>query len=438
MARLVKKNIPDCIVLLGGGHATHQAELILQNHPEVDIVVTGEAEQTLPELLALLRSGGLTELVPGLVIRKNGGILRTAASPPVRDLDKLPFASMYLYEAINLNVTMQAEFISSSRGCPAACSFCSSPSFWGRKVRYRSVDSVLQEIRFIRDNYGLIYFSLRDDTFMADRRRTVELCRKLIEDRLNIFWNCQSRAEGIDPETLGWMRRAGCECIQLGVESGSPEMLQLLGKKIHPGQIIKASGDIHSAGIQLSTFLITGIPEEKETDMEQTINLIRQIQPDDLQIAPLAYYPGTRLFETSVKNNRLDADIFEICTDDAVLAVDNGHRLVKKMLLKTERYRHSPDIRLLLEINKKSGYSAVNSMQAGDKYAAEGKMNLAEEQYQQICRNEPDHPWGWYLLGELYEQTGKPGKAARSYRRVLELVPRHGPSAERLSIMDAR
>ncbi|MDK9717570.1 MAG: radical SAM protein [Trichlorobacter sp.] len=432
LARLIKQTLPNCTILLGGGHATHQAELILQRHCEVDLIAVGEAEQTLLDLLDALQTGTPLTEIPGVVIRTNNGILHTAQRQPWPDLDQLPFPTTWLHEAVNVNTTLQAEFISSSRGCPAACNFCASPAFWGRKIRYRSAASVAEEMLSIREQYGLIHLSLRDDTFTSDRRRTVALCQELITRRINLFWSCQSRVEAIDQETLEWMRRAGCECVQLGVESGSPDILKLLGKRILPDQIRTAASLIRQAGMQLSVYLITGIPEERDLDRQLTINLIKQIQPDDLQVAPLAYYPGTALFETAVKNGRLQPDLFETSHEEAVLAEQNGQRKVTQMLSRTVRYRQHASIKQLLSIQEKQCYSAVTAMQTGDAYAAEGELQRAEEQYQLITQKEPDHPWGWFLLGELYEQTNKHRKALECYQKVRCLVPLHKPANESL------
>lgn len=432
LAGLIRQTLPETIILLGGGHATHQAELILRRHPEVDLIATGEAEQTLLELLEALDNGSPLSTVPGLVIRDNGMIRHTGQRPPWPDLDSLPFPALWLHEAINVDHPLQAEFISSSRGCPAACSFCASPAFWGRRVRYRSAGSVAEEMRYLRDHYGLLYLSLRDDTFTADRRRTVALCRELIDRRVNIFWNCQSRVEAIDRETLTWMRQAGCECVQLGVESGSPAMLKLLGKRIMPDQVVKAAELIRQSGMQLSVYLISGIPEESDADRQQTINLIKRIRPDDLQVAPLAYYPGTALFEAAVRAGKVAETLFETSRDEAVLAAPNGQQQVRRLLTRTAQYHNRCSMQQLLAIQADAGYSAVTAMQAGDRYAADGDPHQAEQQYCQITRNEPDHPWGWFLLAELYEQHDQLKLAADCYRQLLKLVPRHRPAAEAL------
>lgn len=432
VARLIKRTLPDCLVILGGGHATHQAELILQCHPEVDLVVLGEGEQTLLELLTAFENGKAMATVPGLVVRSQGAIVRTPQRSAWPDLDQLPFPATYLHEALRTDIQLQAEFISSSRGCPAACTFCASPTFWGRKLRFRSAASVVAEMRFIQEQFGLTYLSLRDDTFTADRRRTVALCRELIEQRLRLFWNCQSRVEAIDAETLHWMRLAGCECVQLGVESGSPAILELLGKRINPEQVVRAAELVHQAGLQLSVFLITGIPEEQEDDRQQTISLIKRIRPDDLQVAPLAYYPGTTLFQNGLQAGRCTATVFETSHDEAVLACPDGQTQVDRLLRRLERFRYRMPPDRLQSLQQQKGFSPVTAMQLGDWYLATGDPLQAEAQYRAITLKQPDHPWGWQLLGELWEQHDRRREATDCYRKVLQLVPRHAASRQGL------
>lgn len=432
LARLIKQQLPDSLVILGGGHATHQAELILQHHPEVDLVVTGEAEQTLPELLDALERKACITAVAGLVLRQGHNVHRTAARAPVQQLDTLPYPARYLDDMLYGNQQLQAEFITSSRGCPAACHFCASPAFWGRQVRFRSAGSIVDEMRFLRDSFGLMYLSLRDDTFTADRQRTRALCRELLYHKVKLFWNCQSRVEAIDTETLQLMRQAGCECVQLGVESGSPRILQMLGKNSNPDQIIRAASLVRQAGLQLSIYLITGIPEEEEADRQLTRKLVQQIRPDDLQVAPLAYYPGTELFRQAVQKEKVRADLFETNLSQAVLAQQDGPRQVTRLLAQTSRLRHHVTPAALQRLIQQTGYSAVLAMLLGDALIHAGNPSAAALAYQTIISHEPDHPWGWYLRGELHEQQGALKGAIDCFKKVLTLVPRHLPSREAL------
>ena len=179
LARLCRSALPDCVIILGGGHATFCYESILTENSPVDVVVRGEGETTLLELIAAERSKGLWHTIPGIAFRDNGAVVVTAPRKAIENLDSLPLPARYLGISVGIDIELQSEFIVTTRGCPSTCFFCSSPDFWGKKVRFRSPGSIVEEILFIRQKYGLIYFSLRDDTFTADRKRVLEFCRLL-------------------------------------------------------------------------------------------------------------------------------------------------------------------------------------------------------------------------------------------------------------------
>jgi len=433
LARLAKQLLPASRIILGGGHATHQAESLLAHHPEVDVIVAGEGEETLLELIASLQAGTPLTTVPGLVLRKDGTIIKTAPRTRIDELDRLPYPNSYLHEALGVDLDLQPQFISTSRGCPSACRFCSSPSFWGQAVRTRSPASVVDEFLYQREQFGMLYLSLRDDTFTAERNRTIELCQLLLDRRVGLFWNCQTRVEAVDEEMLTWMKRAGCECIQLGVESGSPRILRELGKRITPEQVIQACDAVHRVGLQLSVYLIAGVPGETAEDQAATRQLLQRIRPHDLQVAPLAYYPGTALFNSALRHQRVAADLFESQREDALLVLADGKRLAARLLKKSETLAPTLSSHSIAAIKKRIGYCAVTCLQAGDYYLQQGDWNHAEYEYREITDNEPDHPWGWLLLAELYDQLGRPERAQTNYRKVLQLVPQHRQSLQALA-----
>jgi len=138
LAGLVKKMFPGCQVILGGGHATFQYKEILINNSSVDLVVIGEGEATLLELAECFKTGRSTEQVSGIAYNKGGQVVVTQQRQLLDDLDKIPFSSLYLDRSIGVDIEFQAEFLVTSRGCPSACRFCSSPVFWNRRVVMRS------------------------------------------------------------------------------------------------------------------------------------------------------------------------------------------------------------------------------------------------------------------------------------------------------------
>lgn len=431
LAQLVRSAQRDCLVVMGGAHATCCHKDLLRPGSAVDCVVLGEGEETTLELARRLSQGKPWDTVNGIACLVGNRIVVTPTRPPLKNLDLLPSAAPFLEHSIGVDIALQAEFILTARGCPSACYFCSSPSIWKRQVRFRSPASVVDEMTSIRDRYGLIYFSLRDDTFTADRARTIEICRLLVERRAGLLWSCQSRVNALDEELLVWMKRAGCECIQLGVESGSPRVLSLLGKTITPLQIESAAALIRKVGISLSIYLISDVPGETDDDIHQTIGLIRRIRPEDGYVSPLAYFPGTRLFEDAVAAGRVDGNIFMTNRHSAVYAAGkpgrNSGLLIKALVSAAphdaSRFKHQK--RLL-------GYCYVTNVLAGEYYRQSGDHPAAECEFRAIIEREPDNPWGWYLLGELYKETGIGVKSLECYRTVCEIIPNHGPSLEAL------
>ncbi|WP_173198807.1 B12-binding domain-containing radical SAM protein [Geobacter sp. SVR] len=428
LARLVRQLCPDCTIVLGGAHATFRHDRILEGETPVDIVVLGEGEATLLDLAGRMAAGKGWEDLAGIAFRKGGRLAVNPPQPVAADLDHIPFAALHLEDSVGVDQELQAEFIVTARGCPSACRFCSSPGFWGRRVAFRSPESVVDEIMYLRDKYGLIYFSLRDDTFTADRRRAIAICQLLIERKAYVVWNCQSRVNSLDEELVGWMKRAGCECIQLGIESGSPLMLELLGKSITTAQVERAAAAIKAAGINLSVYLIGDIPEEAEEDLTATIALMRRIRPDDGYVSPLAYYPGTRLFDDAVAARRVPDDIFENSPEPAIYAAAKTGLSSRRLLKAIAGAGHGGSPGRFARQKRLLGYCHATNVLAGEWYRQSGDAAAAEREFREICDREPDNPWGWYLLGELYAERGKGNPSRECFQRVLALVPKHAPS----------
>ena len=427
LARVCRDILPDSTIVMGGGHATFCYEDILTEGSPVDIVIRGEAEATLLELAARLLVTAEWQSLAGLAFRRNGTITVTHLRENLKDLDLLPLPARYLDTSIGIDLELQSEFIVTTRGCPSTCYFCSSPDFWGRRIRFRSPAAIVEEIMYIRQKFGLIYFSIRDDTFTADRKRVLEFCELLRKQEVNILWNCQSRVTAIDEELVAEMKRAGCECIQLGVESGSPRILRQLGKNIDPAQIEHACQLIRNIGINLSIFLISDVPGETGDDIRQTFELVRRIHPDDGYVSPLAYYPGTQLYKEGVAAGNTSPGVFADSRHAAVyVASKPGHSSARLLDELTHNQLADPD--RFNRQKKRLGYCHTTNVIAGEWYRQRGEFDKAEKELQEITTIQPGNPWGWFLLGDLYTERGKAEKGKEFYAKVLSIVPQHGPS----------
>lgn len=438
VAGMAKKANPSCLTVAGGPHATHRAAQILRAFPEIDAVVVGEGEETFLELARLKGAGKLSDMgtVAGLAFRNGADIVLTPRRPPVRNLDSIPAPAPHLEGAIGIDLHRQLEFIITSRGCPASCRFCSSPLFWGSSLRFRSPRAIVDEIRYIRDRHGLIYFSFRDDTFTADRGRVIELCKLLLAEKVHIMWNCQSRVNAVDSEMLVWMRRAGCECVQYGIESGSGKVLKILGKRITTAQMERAACLTRDAGINLSIYLITGVPGETEADVQATIRLINRMRPHDGQVSPLAYYPGTALADEAVEAGMLQKDIFETDRREGFFVRDEpvvsewGERILEELWKAGDKGRFTD--REFAAQEKNIGWCHAGAVARGEFYAEQGDFYRAERACLDITVREPENPWGWLSLGELYARAGRRKEAAGAFRRLIDILPSHVPAQEAL------
>ena len=428
LARVAREVDPGVVIVVGGPHATHLAEQVLARHPAVDFVVVGEGEETLADLAGTLDSQGDPVAVPGLVLRgPDGAPRRTPARPPIADLDSLPHPSDH-YESLGVDRFAQFEFLITSRGCPARCTFCSTPEFWGTRLRYRSPAHVLGEIRSLQERFGHVTLSFRDDTFTVDKQRTVEICRRIHESGLHLLWDCQSRVNAVDEERLVWMRRAGCQHIQYGVESGSRSILQKLNKGIQLEQVEKACELTRKVGMELSLYLITGVHGETASDVRDTLRLIRAARPHDGIVSPLVVYPGTALYEEAKRLRGIDDEVWETSRQEGLLVRDDhdsvrAYRRVDAALKEstiTSRYTLEE-----LDAHRRIvGPAVAPWLSYGEALEAAGRRAGAEEVYREILEFRADSLWGHLRLGNLQEGRGDLPQAEEHYRQAVAAVPR--------------
>ena len=192
-----------------------------------------------------------------------------------------------------------------SRGCPYNCSYCAT-SIWERKTRYRSIDNVMQEIRFVIEKYGAKQFTFKDDSFTVNRKRVVEFCEKLIKEGFGISWDCNTRVNLVDEEMLRLMKKAGCTSIKVGIESGSERILKLMSKNITFEQCGEAAKLFRKVGIHWTGYFMMGLPSETREDIYQTLKFMKELNPDYASLSVYEPFPGTGLFEKGVENGLVE------------------------------------------------------------------------------------------------------------------------------------
>jgi len=429
LASVARRANPRCTVIVGGPHATHTGESILSHYPDVAAVAAGEGEITMLEAARALQAGEPLSGVRGLIVRSgaDGSPSRTFARETVADLDTLPFPAPH-YRGHHLDPEAEASFVITSRGCPARCTFCNTPDFWGTRMRFRGPENMLEEIRFLKERLGIIQPGIRDDTFTVHKRRLIEFCQRLIDSRLNVMWSCQSRVNAIDEERLAWMRRAGCDHIQYGIESGSPRILSELAKDITTDEIRAAAAATRKMGLTLSIYLISGVPGETEADFHSTRALLEEIRPHDGLVAPLAVFPGTHIYARMKAQGSIDDDFWVREKKDTLYEMTGApaRRSFKRLVDLCARVgRAAGYTREELEEHKRLlPGSFLTWLASGGAYEQAGDVGAALGEYEEILGFSPGNLWALARIGNLLLASGDPDSATLYYRQALTSAPR--------------
>jgi radical SAM superfamily enzyme YgiQ (UPF0313 family) len=302
LARFAKRRCPEISIIFGGVGATCLYEHLLDRFPEIDVIVLGEGERTLPLLLDCIADKKRPDLhcIQGIAFKHEGKILNTGRPVPIEDLNSLPIPADYF----------EYQHISTSRGCVWECAFCGSPAFWERRIRYRSPNHVLRELELLYGK-GLRFFYFSDDTLTINKTRVIQICRGILERGLDINWFAISRVNDIDEDILYWMRKAGCIQLSYGVESGSERIRENLKKKITKDQIKKAFSLTVQYGILPRVYFIYGSPGETEETIEESITLMKEIKPLGAIFYALDLFPGTELYESLKEAGVINDDLWQ-------------------------------------------------------------------------------------------------------------------------------
>jgi radical SAM superfamily enzyme YgiQ (UPF0313 family) len=263
-----KKGFPEAITIMGGPHVSFDYEDTLKKYPEIDLIVIGEGEQTIAELVPSIKNKDAWGQINGLAYIENENLVVTPHRELIKNLDSLPFPSRNLlpmsrYLAMGFPIS-----IITSRGCPNKCIFCQGHRMVGHKIRSRNPKIVVDEIENLL-SYGFERVNFSDDFFTSNARRVREICSEINNRGMSFNWTVFARADSVDFELLTIMRETGCDTIFFGIESGNQEMLDRIKKKLKLDRVRKAVADSKAAGMIVFGSFIAGLPgETMETLME--------------------------------------------------------------------------------------------------------------------------------------------------------------------------
>jgi radical SAM superfamily enzyme YgiQ (UPF0313 family) len=334
LAGEIKRLNPRALVIIGGPQASVVDVATLRAFSCVDVVVRGEADDTFPRLLELVENGDARwENLPGITFRRGDQVVRNPSGSVVEDLDRLPLPAFDLDTRIRSRGGIHLEI---GRGCPFACSFCSTNDFFRRNFRLKSPARMIADISAIKKEFGVSYFSLVHDMYTIDRKKVVEFCEAILASGERFTWGCSARTDCIDDDLLALMARAGCTGIFFGIETGSERLQHVINKKLDLTEALKRIECADRNGIHTTVALIVGFPEETRDDLRDTIHFFidalrfDHAEPQCSLLAPLA---ATPVYEQH-KHHLIFDDIFS----------DMSHQSWQQDPVEAEMIRAHPQI----------------------------------------------------------------------------------------------
>lgn len=314
VAEHLKRLEPDLPILLGGPHATVLDRIIMDAFDAFDVVVRHEAEETVNPVLAALDRRQFAD-IPGITYRTGRtalGIRSNPGAPKIEDLDTLPFPAYDLYPVEHLELPYLR--VEAGRGCPWACTFCSTATFFQRSYRLKSPERLVNDLDALHDLYGHTSFKLEHDLFTVSKRKVAAFCHA-VRDR-NYSWMASARIDCVDKALLELMAASGCCQLYFGVETGSVALQRSLQKRLDLTLLEPVLRTATEVGIEAVTSFITGFPAETKADCDDTLSLIGALvcdydPPPRPQLHLLLPEPGTGEFAEHAQELRFDGHVAE-------------------------------------------------------------------------------------------------------------------------------
>ncbi len=294
IAECVKRANPASFVVLGGPQASVVDEATMRSFPFIDCIVRGEAEETFPAVLAALGSFADLEDIRGITFRRGEDVIRTPNAHVIEDLDSLPLPAFHLCPHLKASRYIPLEL---GRGCPFACTFCSTNDFFRRNFRLKSPHTMIEQMKAVKDAYQIQTFDLIHDMFTVDRKRVVAFCEALLASGEAFYWNCSARTDCIDEALVELMESAGCRGIFFGIETGSERMQVLINKRLDLPEAMRMVECNDGYRIRTAVSLISGFPDENREDLQDTVSFFVDslrydyAEPQFHIMAPLAATP---------------------------------------------------------------------------------------------------------------------------------------------------
>ncbi|MGO9138852.1 MAG: B12-binding domain-containing radical SAM protein [Syntrophales bacterium] len=315
IASTIKRILPESVLVAGGPHPSSIPERTMREIPELDLIVIGEGERALYDLLSAVVEQTGYDGIPGVCYRKESQIVNNDNCELIAEIDSLPFPAWTHLKIEKYNVFSIDEKRSdapvfallSSRGCPNHCIFCDSHTIFGRKFRARSADNMFAEVMELHERFGMLVFDFVDDLFTTQKERVLQFCSLIDRSGIPFRWMANARVNTVDQETLKSMKHAGCIRVDFGVESGDSNVRRLMKKNITDEQIISAHRMAKSVGLSTGSFVMVGNLGETVKSASMTINLLKDIG-DDVMTSIACPFPGTELYTIATSKGWINSE----------------------------------------------------------------------------------------------------------------------------------
>lgn len=307
IGRVIKNYDASIKIIVGGHHPTFCPDETIGQEC-IDFVIRGEGEIPLLNLMKELTSPSLNlQNVPCLTYIRNNQIIHNPKAESIYDLDVLPLPDRSLVLDCDFK-KHRGHYLSTARGCPYTCLFCSDRALWDHKVRRRTINSVINEIKYLYQNFDFDYIDITDGTFTYDQAYVESFCNALIDLEIDISWRCTARYNNINEELLKLLKKANCKGLYFGLESGSKKILETYRKNITIEDIINTSNLVYNSGIAMVTSIMIGLPQETAEDIESTLSLMKKIKTHIFDINSYVPLPGTVLYDNMKKDKNINMD----------------------------------------------------------------------------------------------------------------------------------
>jgi radical SAM superfamily enzyme YgiQ (UPF0313 family) len=350
-ARLLKELKPDIPIVFGGPHASllPEQQAVLNF---VDFVITHMGEISFTEIALKMKEGAfpLKSTPSEKIIRGKTPKYLDDLSDPARHLIDI---NKYRRKSYVLEIE-PIDFIASTRGCPFECAFCSSKTFWEGRYYKRSASKIVDEIELLIKEYGSKGIYFREDNFTVDKKHVVSVCDELIGRGIKILWECESRVDTLDKETLSKMKEAGCSAIWCEIESGCQKTLDRIKKGYTLEKVYQFVEWCNELCIEVGACYIIGFPGENSEDIIKTFNFASELPVKWSQFATYVGFPKSELYEDYLKNS-----LWEDKWED-VLITRNEHFTTKQL--------YAIENKLNIDIKKRSSKRYIkNNRKKNDK-----------------------------------------------------------------------